>query len=282
MSNGAANMTSSPEAQYRQFQAQYPLRQANGWRWVDTGSVGEPLILLPGFMGEAETSFLYALALAPRLRVISLSYPPAIGQVQALGASFSGFLDDLEISQASILGGSSSGFLAQAFLRQMPTRISACILSHTGFPSPDRARTARFYLGLLRYLPFGLLHRLMQVSVFGYFPRLTTVHAFWRRHFREIVRRQTKEALVSRFALMEDFHLNHCFHPDDLSAWSGRLLIMEMRRDHLSNPAEQAALRALYPSAQLHVFDETAHYDSVERPDEQIQVIKSFLDSNVF
>jgi len=272
-------MTGSPETQYRQFLAQYPLWQANSWRWVDTGSAGAPLILLPGFMGEAETSFLYVLALAPHLRAISVSYPPAIGQVQALGASFVHFLDDLGIQQATILGGSSSGFLAQAFLRQIPTRISACILSHTGFPGPDRARTARFGLNLLRFLPFGLLHRLMQASVTAYFPARTPTHAFWRGHFREVIRRQTQESLISRFALMEDIHTNHHFHPDDLSAWPGRVLILEMRRDHLTSPAEQAEMRALYPNAAVHVFDETAHYDSVERPDEQIKVIKAFLDS---
>ncbi|MDX9992511.1 MAG: alpha/beta hydrolase [Anaerolineales bacterium] len=270
-------MTGSPEAQYRQFLAQYPLQQANGWRWVDTSSAGAPLILLPGFMGESETSFLYVLALAPRLRVISVSYPPAIGQVQALGASFANFLDDLGIHQATIVGGSSSGFLAQAFLRQIPTRISACILSHTGLPSPARARTARFGLQLLHFLPFGLLNRLMQVSVNGYFPGRMPAHAFWRGHFREAIRRETKESLISRFALMEDIHSNYHFQPDDVSAWPGRLLILEMRRDHLTSPAEQAAMRSLYPNAIIHTFDETAHYDSVERPAEQIEVIRDFL-----
>ncbi len=270
-------MTGSPETQYRQFLAQYPLRQANGWRWVDTGSAGAPLILLPGFLGEAETSFLYVLALAPHLRVISVSYPPVIGQVQTLGASFAVFLDGLGISHAAILGGSSSGFLAQAFLRQIPTRISACILSHTGFPGPNRARTARFGLNLLRFLPFGLLHWLMQASVTAYFPARTPTHAYWRGHFREVIRRQTQESLISRFALMEDIHTNYHFRPDDLSAWQGDLLIMEMRHDHLTNPAEQAAMRSLYPNATVHIFDETAHYDSVERPDEQIKVIRDFL-----
>ena len=272
-------MNSSTERDlYHQFlQCCPPQSNRQGWRWIDTRAGAETLVLLPGFMGEAETSFLYVLALAASLRVISVSYPPGIGQVNNLADSFSGFLDDLGIQQAMILGGSSSGFLAQAFLRRIPTRISACILTHTGLPSPGRARTARFYLYLLRFLPFRLVHWLMQISVYGYFPAATPTHAFWREHFREIIRRQCKASLSNRFALMNDFHTHFQFLPGDLSGWPGRILLLEMRRDHLTTPAEQAALRATYPTASVHTFAETAHYDSVEQPDQQIAVIKEFL-----
>jgi pimeloyl-ACP methyl ester carboxylesterase len=263
---------------YARCLADFPL-QSNpaGWRWLDTRAGGRTLILLPGFMGEADTSFLYVLALKDAARVLSVSYPPSIGQVQTLGASFSAFLDDLGIAQATILGGSSSGFLAQAFLRQIPTRISACILTHTGLPTPKRARTAQFYLTLLRYLPFGLVRSLALLSISGYFPRPNASHTFWRDHFRAVIRQQSRASLANRFALMDDFHRHYHFHPADLTGWPGQILIMEMRRDHLTTPAEQAALRALYPTARVHTFTDTAHYDSVEQPDEQIRVIREFL-----
>lgn len=274
-------MKSSPDenTQYQQLLAKYPPQQANGWRWIDTRAGASTLILLPGFMGEAETSFLFIQSLAPHARIISVSYPASIGQVNALGESFSKFLDEMGIQQAAILGGSSSGFLAQAFLRQIPTRISACILTHTGLPGPRRARAARFYLRLLQHLPFGPLRWLMQTSIYTFFPRSTPTQAFWRAHFREIIGRQTQESLSNRFALMHDFHAHHHFQPDDLSAWPGKILLMEMTRDHLTHPAEQAAMRSLYPNARLHIFAETAHYDLVEQPGEQIRAIQSFLTS---
>ena len=252
-----------------------------GWRWIDSHHGDETLIILPGFMGEAETSFLYVLALALHLRVISVSYPPTIGQVNKLCDSFCDFLDELNIVHTTVLGGSSGGFLAQVFLRRLPGRFSACILTHTGLPSFRRARTAHFFLRLFHHMPFRLLQWLMQASVYAFFPRPTSTHAFWRAHFREVIRRQTKTALTNRFALMEDFHSQSHFHVDDLATWSGKLLLMEMLRDPLTTPDEQAALRALYPNARLHVFAESAHYDSVEQPDGQIRVIKEFMQSKV-
>jgi pimeloyl-ACP methyl ester carboxylesterase len=228
-------------------------------------------------MGEAETSFMYVQALAAHLRVVSISYPPSVARVDSLCDGLCTLLDNLKIQQATFLGGSSSGFIAQAFIRRHPTRTAGLILTHTGLPNPQRARTARIYLGLLHLIHYPLVHWLMQRSVYTYFPRQTPSHLFWRQHFQEIIHRQDLEALRNRFALMDDFHKHYHFQPGDLAAWHGKILLMEMHRDHLTSPAEQSAMRELYPTAQVHVFTNTAHYDSVEQPEEQIQVIKEFI-----
>jgi pimeloyl-ACP methyl ester carboxylesterase len=275
-------MKSSVEsAQYARFLQAYPLQSdRRGWQWVDTCVGRETLLILPGMLGEAGTSFLFVQALAPHMRVISLCYPPAIDQVDTLGDSLADLLDELELLQVTLLGGSMSGFLAQAFLRRIPQRISGCILTHTGLPRPARVRNLRFVLGLIHLLPIGLTRWLMRLSLYGYFPRPTASQAFWRAHFREIIRHQTQQTLAGRLSLMDDFDSHFHFYPGDLSGWPGRLLLMEMQHDRTTTPAEQAALRALYPNAKLHVFADTGHYDSVERPGQQIDVIKAFLVSN--
>jgi pimeloyl-ACP methyl ester carboxylesterase len=270
------------QAQYRQFMTEFPVCLARfkseDWRWIDSGDGDtQTIILLPGFMGEAETSFLYVQALATHLRVISISYPPTVARVDSLCDGLCTLLDNLKIQQATFLGGSSSGFIAQAFIRRHPTRTAGLILTHTGLPSPQRARTARLYLSLLHLIPYRLVHWLMQRSVYTYFPRQTASHLFWRQHFQEVIRRQNLEALRNRFAQMDDFHTHYHFQPGDLTAWHGKILLMEMHHDHLTSPAEQSAMRELYPTARVHVFTNTAHYDSVEQPEEQIQVIKEFL-----
>ena len=267
---------------YRQLLLAHPLQHATlvdsqHWTWIDTLSGGETLLLLPGFMGEAETSFLFIQALAARLRILSVSYPPSVGQVDGLCDGLCALLDHLNVSRTSLLGGSTSGFLAQAFVRRYPDRTDRLILTHTGLPSPDRARTARIYLELLRCLPFALARWGMHLSVYTFFPRRTPVHAFWRRHFQEGIRRQTLDSIRNRFALMSDFHSHSHFQPGDWIDRSRKILIMEMSRDHLTDPAEQAALRAVYPSASLHIFPDTAHYDSIENPEEQIRVIMEFM-----
>jgi pimeloyl-ACP methyl ester carboxylesterase len=266
---------------YDKVLAKYPIQTAapggHQWSWMDTNSGERTLLLLPGFMGEAESSFLYIQSIAPHFRVISVSCPPAIGNVDVLCDSLCSLLDILDIRQATILGGSTGGFLAQAFVRRHPARTGGLILTHTGLPNPRRARTARIYLNLLKILPFGLLHWLMQMSVHAYFPQRTAQQAFWRDHFKHIIQRQDKQSLQNRFALMEDFHSNARFQPAELDGWPHKILLMEMRRDHLTTPDEQAAMRELYPSANVHVFSDSAHYDSVEQPWEQIGVIIRFL-----
>jgi pimeloyl-ACP methyl ester carboxylesterase len=142
-----------------------------------------------------------------------------------------------------------------------------------------RARTARIYLEILRFLPYKLVKWLMKISVYFYFPGGISEQKFWRKHFRTVIDNLESEGLRSRFALMENFHHQYSFVPGDLGDWHGRILLLEMRKDKLTDPIEQANLRALYPLASVHVFEETAHFDSVEQPDEQIEIIHHFVES---
>jgi len=279
-------MKSSPEGdlggQYRQFLRDHSIRRAalaggQEWTWIDAGAGPQALLLLPGLMGEAETSFLYIQALAPALRVISVSHPPGVGQVGAFCDGLAALLDHLRLPRAAVLGGSSGGLLAQAFLRRHSARVSALILTHTGLPDPRRARTARQAIFLLRGLPFRLARGLLRLAVWAYFPGRGPAQSFWRGHFRAIFQRLSRSALLNRFALMDDVHSRVRFQPGDVGGSPARILLMEMRRDHLSDAGEQAALRALYPAAQLRSFASAGHFDAVENPAEQIGVIREFL-----
>ena len=83
--------------------------------------------------------------------------------------------------------------------------------------------------------------------------------------------------MLNRFRIMRDFHRNYDLRAEDLSGWTGSLLIMEMVRDGFTSSAERAAMRRVYPGARIHTFPDTNHFDSVDRPEEQITVIKEFL-----
>lgn len=269
-------------ARYRRFLEEHPLREitvtgAQRWSLIDTRAGSDALILLPGFAGEASTAFLFVTAFEAHFRTLSLSYPASVGRVDALCDGLSALMDEAGIAQSALLGGSSSGFIAQAFVRRHPRRVSRLILTHTGLPDDARARTAGRYLWMLDVLPFGVFRKLALFSVRFFLPQNQPVSLFWRDHFRDVIRRESREAMQNRFALMEDFHSRCRFQPGDLTGWQGKTLILEMNRDHLTSPAERSALRSLYPDARVHVFADTAHYDSVERPDEQIGVILHFL-----
>ena len=83
--------------------------------------------------------------------------------------------------------------------------------------------------------------------------------------------------MLNRFRIMRDFHRNYDFQKEDLSNWHGSLLIMEMIQDGFTSVAEQAAMRRLYPDAEIYTFPDAKHTDSVDRPEEQIGVIKDFF-----
>jgi pimeloyl-ACP methyl ester carboxylesterase len=267
---------------YQQVLCEYPIQQTSclkdqTWKWIDTRNGEQTLLLLPGLMGEAETSFLFIQALAASMRVVSVSHPPSVGQVQVFCDGLSALLDHLDIQEAVILGGSSGGLLAQAFLRRFPQRVAGLILTHTGLSNPQRAKTMRFFMAVLELLPFGLVRWLMQLSTYSFFPLSTPGQVFWRDHFRAILQQMSQTAFRNRFRLMEDFHANCQFHTTDEIGDPGRILLMEMPRDHLSSSSEQAAMRGLYPGANLHTFTHAGHFDAVEEPFEQIQVIQNFV-----
>lgn len=280
-------LLSEPELieRYRQFNASHLLRSASissgeeilQWSWVDCGSGEDIVLLLPGFLGEAETSFLYMQGLESIFRVLSVTYPSSIRTVDALCDGIVALLDHVQVTRVNVLGGSYSGYLAQALVRRHPNRMKSLILTHTGPPTKKYANVASAFLFVFHLLPAWLSRWLAQLSRHFFFAPTSQSASFWKEHFSDVIKRQSREAMLNRFRLMRDFHRNFEFHAGDLSAWHGFLLIMEMARDGFSSDEDRAVMRRLYPNAQVHTFPDAAHMDSVDRPEEQIRVIKDFL-----
>ncbi|MEA3327448.1 MAG: hypothetical protein U9R53_09115 [Chloroflexota bacterium] len=57
---------------------------------------------------------------------------------------------------------------------------------------------------------------------------------------------------------MVDFSRNYAFHPDDLSAWHGNILITVSEDDIVFKYFTE--LKQLYPFAQTHIFDKDQRY----------------------
>ena len=270
---------------YGRFKETHSIRSADfsvsgriqRWSWLDAGSGDRTILLLPGFLGRADTCFPYILALEPHFRILSFTYPPSTGSVDALCDGMITVMDELHISRVNVLGGSYSGYLAQVLVRRNPDRMNSLILTHTGLPDNKHARTAVICLFLAYLMPFQLFRRAMLLSRYLYFPRTTDSSSFWRGHFEQVISQQSRESMLNRFRLMCDFHQNYHFDIKDLAGWPGQMLIMEMGRDDMTTPADQAAMRGLYPQAEVRVFPYTEHMDSVDQPEQQISVIKGFF-----
>jgi pimeloyl-ACP methyl ester carboxylesterase len=78
-----------------------------------------------------------------------------------------------------------------------------------------------------------------------------------------------------------DCRLNYVFTPHDLQDWPGRILLLDADDDPGVRPPMRAALRALYPQAQVHTFHGAGHAPFLSLPDEYFAVVGSFLDAEM-
>ena len=74
---------------------------------------------------------------------------------------------------------------------------------------------------------------------------------------------------------MHDYNIHYRFSPDDLADWPGRILLIESTHDEAFSPAARAALRALYPQAQLRTFGGGGHAVMVGEPAEYVAAVRA-------
>lgn len=266
---------------FQTFQAAYPLRRRrlNGvsWQYLVCGDGAETLLLLPGAMGEAATSFQYCLAFAPQLRVISVSYPPELVHCAALSDGLAALLAAEEVRQAHVVGGSYSGLIAQHLVRRHPERVASLILAYTGVPQPARARTATLLMLALTFLPERLLRAALRLLAYAYLPQLTPDHAFWRGYMLGVIATIDRAYLLTRLRVLADFDRGPAPGAHDLAHWPGRVLILDAAHDGFFGNRERQALHRLYPQASIRILADADHRAAMDRPEATIAAIMEFL-----
>ena len=91
------------------------------WRYIDGGQGPTAILLFPGALAIAESSWQTISYFAERdeglrYRVIAPSYPASISRLDDLLTGVAGILDEVDIERAHVLGSSAGGYLAQAFV----------------------------------------------------------------------------------------------------------------------------------------------------------------------
>ncbi len=246
------------------------------WQYLASGYGARHLLVLPGGLRMAEAAFPLISALEADFRVLAPSYPPA-RRLDALLDGLAAILDAEGAAQAAVYGASYGGMIAQSFRCRYPTRVSHLLLANTGLPpTRDEVRTLPSLITLLRLLPYGALRRLI-TPLFG---RLITAGAeqpFWQAFIEELLTCRLRKAdVLSHFQVALDLGRRYRFSPDDVAHWPGRVLILESVPDVIQ-PAEQAALRTLYPGAQVHTFPQGGPTPWLTRTEEYVGVIRAFL-----
>lgn len=251
-----------------------PMGTGGGIRVAGRGP--RALILLPGIVGAADALAALADALDGHTRVAFVAYPRVasladlVQWLEAVRARVAGQ------ARVAVYGGSFGGLVAQAWLRQAPASLGDLVISGTGPPEPARADKNARALHLMRRVPMPAWRVLLRTAV-----RLTTRRApdreVWRRFYGRAIGDLAWADLESRYRVAIDLDRGGPASFGDLAPWRGRLLVLEGARDGVARERARTALRAAYPQATFHVFDDVGHGMALDRPDEWLRVVSGFL-----
>jgi pimeloyl-ACP methyl ester carboxylesterase len=248
------------------------------WEYIVSGQGEQTLLILPGALGTAETSFEYILAFEPAYRVVSVSYPSAITSVAPLVRGLLDILDAESVARAHVIGGSYSGFIAQSLVRQHPGRVRSLILSDAGIPQPERIAKTKALLLAASVRPWSAMRAMLRLANRLALRDGTPQHRFWRSYFDAVLDSISPEEVIARLTVTIDFDRGQAFSPSDLDGWDGAVMIVDADGDRLFNAAERAAVRDLYPAARHHTFRDGGHSGTLDNAQEYIALYRDFLE----
>lgn len=290
--------------------ARFPLQAVTidgvAWSLLDTGAGEGTLLLLPGALGFADTSFHFVLAFAPFLRVLSVDYPPALTDGDRLIDGLAALLAQRDLAPAHVVGGSYSGLVAQRLAERYPQRAASLILANTWAADPRRARYFRPAAWLVARTPARLLQRVMAAYMDSFLPGADPPTRFWRSYFEAILPAFTPALLANRlrtFASLDaaEWQLStaapgghgerterpqscmcNCtaaFHAHGV----GRhlpVLLVESSDDRLFGTASREALRRRYPQAQATRLACPGHAAALTHVEEYVRLYREWLTIN--
>jgi len=271
-------------ARLLQFRTAHPYRRVTidggDWEYIDAGRGSMVILLLPGALGLAESSWqtIVHLAARPGIRVISPSYAPTVTTVAEMIDGIAGILDHEGVSLARVMGGSAGGYFAQVFVRRYRDRTERLVISHAGPPDPEQGSKLSGSLCWLRLVPEGMMRALFRKRMEGLLAEGRAETALVRAHMSEIASfRLTKEGLMNLYRCLADFHLHHVFSPQDLAAWGGDVQLILADDDPATPLSVREEMTRLYPQARVHLFHGTGHTASLLRQEEYFAVLDGFI-----
>jgi pimeloyl-ACP methyl ester carboxylesterase len=238
------------------------------------GGPGRLLLVLPGLVGPADALAALAAELGPTWRVCFITYP-RVGSSAALLAWLEAVRQREGGGVAALCGGSFGGLVAQAWIRAHPESIGDVVLSGTGPPLPSRAVKNARALRWMRHVPMPVWRVALRSAV-----RLSTMAAtdrrYWRRHYIGAIDALRWADLESRYRIAIGADEQGPPNAETHSRWRGRMLIIEGGRDRVARSSVRDALRATYPDAAFHRFDQAGHSPVLERPDDWLRAVAAF------
>jgi pimeloyl-ACP methyl ester carboxylesterase len=246
------------------------------WSYLLGGQGDETMLILPG--GERIGDFAFPLfqQFEHDYRCLYPAYPPLPG-MSGLVDGLAALLDALAIERVILFAASFGGDVGQCFVRKYPQRVTRLILMNTGIPDKELGRATARSKPLVTLLPLSIVRWLVGTILSRAVAVRPEERLFWRAVMRELVAQFTRADIVSSFDDTIDYRVNYCFSAEDLEDWPGKMLILQSDDDAATRPEMRAALRGLYPRAQVHTFHRAGHVPFLSQPDEFYPLVGAFL-----
>ena len=269
-----------------EFRRTHPLKRlafgGTQWEYIACGRGDQTLLLLPGALSIAESTFPMITAFQDEYRVIAPSY--ALSQtITGLCEGIANILAAEDVDRAHVIGGSFGGLVAQYFVRMFPEKTRSLILSHTFLITPKLQLPLKIAGRLLPALPPNLFVPLLKLRLNKLL--LSTLrrrkhpeYEFWKAYLNEaIAADRFRQVAVHQQKCLLDMARQPQFTADDLKAWPGEILIIDSDDDPAIPAKDRALLRKTYPQAQVKTFSDAGHVSSILKRDEVFASIKRFL-----
>ncbi|WP_427169958.1 alpha/beta fold hydrolase [Arthrobacter sp. 92] len=248
------------------------------WRYVAGGSGAQTVMLASGGTRMPDMYLPLIEALEQDFRVLAPAYPAGAG-IAGLADGLAAILDAEGVEKADVMGSSFGGFVAQTFFRRHPERVRRLVLANTGGPSAAPLPLLPFLIHFLTILPEDAVRLLTGWNWRRWFVPGTQEDAiFWNTLLSEILGKLGKEDLLSALREMREFaHAPATGKPGGPGAPPVPVLLIESEQDAAFPPPARAALRALYPAAEIRLFAGAGHGVMATRTAEYVDTVREFL-----
>ncbi|BCW65305.1 hypothetical protein NicSoilB4_00680 [Arthrobacter sp. NicSoilB4] len=249
------------------------------WRYLAGGSGGQTVLLPAGGTRVPAMYLLLIEALERDFRVLAPAYPPGAG-ITGLADGLAAILDAEGAGQADVFGSSFGGFVAQAFARRHPGRVRRLVLANTGSPAAPPLPMLPLLIRILAVLPENAVRSLTGWNWRHWFaPDSQGDAVFWNKLLTDILGRLGKEDLLSGLREINEFMRLPAAgaQAPTLATPPMPVLLIESEQDKAFSPQARAALRALYPQAEVRIFAGEGHGVMATRSAEYIHAVREFL-----
>lgn len=274
-----------PVEQFIRFRRDHPVKRTEmggkSWEYILSGDPsGQPLLLLPGGLGTAESAWRLINLLDPKkYHLVCPSYPAQMDTMTALADGIAEILKLEGIQTSYVVGGAYGSMLAQVFTHRHPGLVSMLVLTHAYPPVPKRVNSVDPTLRLFRLVPMFMVKNMLRTQMTGRLPanpspELLLIAA---QIHETLDTRLTRQTAINTYLRMVDFDQQY-FTFTDLESWEGKTLIILAEDDPTTTEELRNELLALYPRASLHLLKGNIQSTALLETGEYIRVMEGFFE----